>query len=253
MKIFREIRVRMLKENKLTRYLIYGIGEIILLVIGILIAVAINNWNINKTHQNREIKYLKNIKLDLRKDLASLKFNLEFRKRKYKGINKLIGQINGQPIEDVTELTINVFHSLMEERFTPNNSTYNELANSGNLNLITNDTIKILLLELEENYKTNNFGIEHETHDYREFISKPLFKFIKAKQLIPVYSGEKTIKQQHITKANFAKLFKSQEYENGLVITNLITLDLIGLYETMEIKSKKIIKLIEIQLEQFEK
>ncbi|MFT4747415.1 MAG: hypothetical protein ACI8XG_001494 [Congregibacter sp.] len=48
MKLFRRIRERLLQENKLIRYLIYGIGEITLVVIGILIAVAINNSNIEK-------------------------------------------------------------------------------------------------------------------------------------------------------------------------------------------------------------
>jgi hypothetical protein len=58
-------------------------------------------------------------------------------------------------------MTVNIANSLMEERFTPNNSTYNELASSGNLNLISNDTIKTLLLELEELYKKNDFAIDH--------------------------------------------------------------------------------------------
>jgi hypothetical protein len=102
MKLFRKIRERLLKENKLTRYLIYGIGEITLVVIGILIAVAINNSNIEKIDELKETKYLNNIKLDLQKDLASLDFNLTLRKERYRGTSKLISQINGQPIENLT-------------------------------------------------------------------------------------------------------------------------------------------------------
>lgn len=44
-KFFRKIRQRMFTENKFGKYLIYAIGEIILVVIGILIALQINNWN----------------------------------------------------------------------------------------------------------------------------------------------------------------------------------------------------------------
>ena len=248
MKIFRKIRVRLLKENKLTRYLIYGVGEVILVVIGILIALAINNWNIDKTNKIQETKYLINIKLDLLKDLASLKYNLNFRKVNYLGTKKLISQINGQPINDITELTINIANTLNVERFAPNNSTYNELASSGNLNLISNDSIKILLLELEEQYKRNNFGIDHETFDYREYISKPIFKHKNTAQLFHVLLGEKTTQQLGISKSDFDNLFESSAYKNGLVITNLLTLDFIGIYETIESKSKKIIELIEIEL-----
>jgi hypothetical protein len=70
--------------------LIYGIGEITLLVIGILIAVAINNSNIEKIDKLKETEYLKNIKLDLQKDLVSLDLNLTLRKERYSGTSKLI-------------------------------------------------------------------------------------------------------------------------------------------------------------------
>lgn len=45
MKFFRRIRHRLLNANKLGNYLLYAIGEIVLVVIGILIAIQINNWN----------------------------------------------------------------------------------------------------------------------------------------------------------------------------------------------------------------
>ena len=51
-KFFRKIRQRLLTENKFSKYLIYAIGEIILVVIGILIALQINNWNENRKLNN---------------------------------------------------------------------------------------------------------------------------------------------------------------------------------------------------------
>ena len=48
-KIFRTIRQRMLTENRFSRYFIYAIGEIVLVVVGILIALQVNNWN-NAAH-----------------------------------------------------------------------------------------------------------------------------------------------------------------------------------------------------------
>jgi hypothetical protein len=47
-KFFRKIRQNLLSENKLSKYLLYAIGEIMLVMIGILLALSINNWNENK-------------------------------------------------------------------------------------------------------------------------------------------------------------------------------------------------------------
>ena len=44
-KFFRRIRLKLIDERNLTRYLIYAVGEILLVIIGILIALQINNWN----------------------------------------------------------------------------------------------------------------------------------------------------------------------------------------------------------------
>ncbi len=239
----------MIPESRFGRYFFYAIGEIVLVMIGILLALQVNNWNIDRTDRIEEVKYIKNIKLDLQKDLKSLTYQIQFRKKKYEGTKKLISQLNGMPIEDVTELTYNVINTIMEERFTPNNTTFAELESSGNLNLISNDSIKILLLELQEIYKRNDFGIEHETYDYREYISKPIFKNINASQMIPVFMGEKTIQEQNISKDSFLNLFQNPEYRNGIVIMNLVAQDFILIYESIENKSKKIIELINKEYE----
>jgi len=70
-KFFGKIRQKLLSENKIGKYLKYAIGEIVLVVIGILIAVQINNWNNHKQQVQREIIYLKEIFISLNSDLKN--------------------------------------------------------------------------------------------------------------------------------------------------------------------------------------
>ena len=71
-KLFRNIRKKLLSEGKTNNYLKYAIGEIILVVIGILIALQINNWNQNRIENNRARKLLKNMVEDLATDTLML-------------------------------------------------------------------------------------------------------------------------------------------------------------------------------------
>jgi hypothetical protein len=76
-KFFRKIRQKMLTENKLSKYLIYAIGEIILVVIGILIALQINTWNKNKQLRLAELETLSEIQVALTQDVSVLSSNLK--------------------------------------------------------------------------------------------------------------------------------------------------------------------------------
>ena len=67
-KFFRKIRQNLINEGKTTRYFKYAIGEIVLVVIGILIALQINNWNEARKATTQEITLLKNIQQDIELD-----------------------------------------------------------------------------------------------------------------------------------------------------------------------------------------
>ena len=71
-KFYRKIRQRLLSENKFGKYLIYAVGEIVLVVIGILIALQINNWNENKKSKNQLNNIYNEVKLNLRSDLSNI-------------------------------------------------------------------------------------------------------------------------------------------------------------------------------------
>jgi len=88
-KFFRKIRQKLLSENKLSKYLIYAAGEIVLVVIGILIALSINNWNEDRS-KKEQLKYIYQTVLeDLNTDLNNLKVPIAF----YQNLDTTITEI----------------------------------------------------------------------------------------------------------------------------------------------------------------
>ena len=72
LKFFKKIREKLLMENKTSRYFKYAFGEIILVVIGILIALQINNWNEIRKNNTKRINYQRSLINDINKDIASI-------------------------------------------------------------------------------------------------------------------------------------------------------------------------------------
>jgi len=91
---FRKTRRKLADDNKFFKYSRYAIGEILLVVIGILIALSINNWNQVQSNKQLERNYLKNFQLDLKTDSLCIARNYETldneKKVGLKLINKLL-------------------------------------------------------------------------------------------------------------------------------------------------------------------
>ena len=88
-KFFRRIRQQLLSEGNTGKYLKYAIGEIILVVIGILIALQVNNWNEGKKIEQEQLLFLNTLKEDLNNDLEQLDQILTFQQEKLDTINVL--------------------------------------------------------------------------------------------------------------------------------------------------------------------
>ncbi|WP_338359028.1 DUF6090 family protein [Yeosuana marina] len=146
-KFFRKIRQKMLIENKFSNYLIYAIGEIILVVIGILIALAINNSNQNRVIQKKEQTYLNGLKAEFQTSKFKLSELIKINKSNFYGAKKLLEDIsnkNESPSEkQFSELLLNTFSS--DISFNPNNSLLSEMISSGSLKDISNTTLRIKL------------------------------------------------------------------------------------------------------------
>ena len=77
-KIFRKIRQNLLMENKTSKYFKYAIGEILLVVIGILIALQINNWNEKRLKQEQLISVYERTLTDIDNNIQELSANLDY-------------------------------------------------------------------------------------------------------------------------------------------------------------------------------
>ncbi|HQU41083.1 MAG TPA: DUF6090 family protein, partial [Chitinophagales bacterium] len=126
-RIFRNLRSRLIGGGAFRKYLLYAIGEIVLVMIGILLALRVNNNNIARVEHERETKYLQNIRLDLDKDVENLTFLIDFRADRIQSLDRLITYCDGIQPQDPDSLALDVIMSLYEYWFNPSNVTVKDL------------------------------------------------------------------------------------------------------------------------------
>jgi len=156
-KFFRKIRKNLLNEGKTTKYFKYAIGEILLVVIGILIALSINNWNETRKSIASEKRYVSDLIQDLKNDSINLNRLDMFLKSKYASKLKIVPLLQGNKVAiDSIE-----FHFAsqwrIQGRFTPTNITIEELKNSGSLNIIRDINLRRQIVSLYNSYSIESF------------------------------------------------------------------------------------------------
>jgi len=166
-RLFKKDKKKFINSRKIRNYLAYSIGEIILVVIGILIAVYINNWDLNQLKQDNGVKALKIVK----RDLQTEKYVLEDFKKRYSYTRKyLIDILYNNKTDNLDSLKFH-FGPYVHYKM---NSEYISLKSSGKLNLISNSKLRSKLVnfyevyysiykELEEEHK---FFIDKRVNDY---------------------------------------------------------------------------------------
>ena len=159
---FRKIRHQLFTNNKFSKYLLYAIGEIVLVVIGILIALQINNWNNQKLLNKAEVKSYKNIKRQIIEDKTELTqikgFNNYFKKSSELA-NKII---EVQDYNKVDSLALMAMGLSLYTDFHSSGNIYETLVNSGDIKLLKNAEIPSKLQKLEMTYiNVNNLEDIH--------------------------------------------------------------------------------------------
>ena len=146
----------MIKEGNLKRYLLYAIGEILLVMIGISLAFQVGNWDNNRIKKNAEIRFYENIKEQIIDDKELIASQVEYNNyymAEYKYAYEII-EVNDRSKLDT--LGIIIRHFTQYSDFDKEGNIYETMVNSGEVKLLRNIEIVNGIRELEEIYNYVN-------------------------------------------------------------------------------------------------
>jgi hypothetical protein len=249
----RRIRRNLINENKPNIYLIYAIGEVVLVVFGILIAFQIDNWNESRKTESVELRYLERLKTDLIQD--SLYFNeriVESRK---------IIESNSEAIKTAYQNQRNIkdFQDLLNlsafsaEYLTIQDNSFVEMTSGGKLNILKNEQLKI---ELIRYYKLSNVAAKHikEYNDYSVTLltylnnSNPLFKYRPNSVIRKIFNDEKMFNDSDWEFINDPTSDKFRTLENCLLTYVTKQYAFLRYFFDLGSESKLVIELIDEEL-----
>ena len=256
-KFFRKIRQRLLTENKFSKYLLYAIGEIVLVVIGILIAVKVNTWNESQKEKTIETRALLNLRSEFVENNDRLDNLLQIKLLQATTIRTYLELISNDTIPIKTKIKASVPGNY-GRTWSATYDVLNSLLSSGEIEKIKNDSLKSLLtswnvpvtefiqteprllskLEDRSNYLTSKiyFNVAGEgTEDYKNFPEK-------------YYPNNTEAKNE----AQMASFINTMEYFNLFSETQNILIIQLMIGKRIQRSNATIIQLIDLELQESE-
>ena len=244
---FRKIRKKLADDGKPLKYLRYAFGEILLVVVGILIALNINNWNENRKAEKLELKILKELKGEFTKNQVELDSAIAAHQL-IKDISKELSEIIGQEsvITDIEKFNKLASITIFPPKYDPSDGVLNAVISSGDLSLFENDELKYSLSSLSGLIKRYEHWVEV---DYNNIIaSGPIIIERYSLRNFPFVA---TLGQSKF-EGNPHQLSRSLEFESYVVLrwNNAGTLKsfAVDIYEEQD----KIIQLIDAEIQRLE-
>jgi len=219
---FRKLRR---KEMKSTKYLKYAVGEIFLVVTGILIALAINNWNQGRLGQIEEKKLLENIRVDFQEATRTLRSLNKRREESIQNFHMLMEALSIGDSANIAHLDSLLGKSIFTPTYNGKNSSLAIIINSGKINLIKNEELKSLLLKWPQQVEDMTEGEQDaKMLTYDTWI--PLISaytssndwFINGEfsNVLPFKKRKTTVKK------NYKGLFEDDQFENTITMLELL-------------------------------
>jgi len=144
LRFFRKLRHQLILSGQSRKYLLYVVGEVLLIVVGILIALTINNRNETRLTRQKEQVYLAGLENEFQTSRVKLQELIKVNRSNYEGAKRIIGYIDRpDSLPDERTLSHLLYQSLAYDLYyTPNNSLLGEMINSGSLKDLSNDELR---------------------------------------------------------------------------------------------------------------
>jgi len=236
-KFFRRIRQRLLSENKFSKYMLYAIGEIVLVVVGILIAIQLNNRNTakNKHLKIEDLKY--KLVREVSENINSVNEN-EIRKAKIMSnkISELLDFI-GKPDEIYNKKRIDslLLFSTVDYDLTLNLNTLTEAKANGEIFLLTNDSLRNALNHLLKFEKFVQEKIVIINSDNNNFNLPYYYKNMNFRNLMvesQKFDLEK-VEFSRLEENDYVRILTDREFENLVTMRYNYAIVMLNLFEEM--------------------
>lgn len=167
-KFFRKIRQNMIKENKVSKYMLYAIGEIVLVVIGIFIALQLNTWKENNKNYNESRLFTIRLLDEIKGNILITNLEIERENGQIKSFEQILNMF-GEDYKNTNPRTLDslIYYAIGSNSIDINLGTISEGLNTGKISLIQSDTLRSSLysfptlideIKVSEKLNTNDFN-----------------------------------------------------------------------------------------------
>lgn len=247
-KFFRHIRQRMIKENRISKYLLYAIGEIVLVVIGILIALQINNWNQQRQQNDQEKIYLEDLKRDLIFDIETLDDKAAQNETAIENVTKVLTLISSKTdfsVEDKLKLYVLLDPLCSESYFIPEQGTIHQIEASSAGDYIQNKALKDQVFRYYSSREREGKNMEHSIQLYQHHYITPNVLSIGVDPALSEVAFNGTY---DLESTDFSSLLKNKQFITALFIKKSASTKQNKMYQRAQKEAEQIIALIDDEL-----
>ncbi|MEO0572895.1 MAG: DUF6090 family protein [Bacteroidota bacterium] len=223
-KFFRRIREKQLLEGRVSKYLLYAIGEIVLVVIGILLALQINNWNdLNKERQKERI-YLESLESEFRTNLETLNQVIASCNKLDVQLGEILTFFDTQKSDTATPefIALSLGKCLSYEVvYTPTTGVQKDLISSGNLKQIGNAHLRQQIASFETSLETIKKQ-ESKSLDLKKDITKSINGIISMRSIFKLV-GNPIPGNSKFEQLDIKPVFDNMALENNFILYQAIT------------------------------
>lgn len=252
LRFFRQIRQRLIVENRFSKYLIYAVGEIVLVIVGIFIALQVNSWNEDRKLRSTEESILVNLSSEVNANVSILDSIIQKRKDVLTA-GRLILEQSGPNADwnsniDFDSLLFKVI--LSGWKFFPESGVVTDVLSSGKLNVIQNDSLRFLISSLPAKIALLNDEDDTYRMDLHGYFvpffsgNYPIRRIVEKRGLF----GRSMDLGPTIFQTKPASILRNEELEGVITIQTIWTNTAIGLYNRQMKDYQQILKLINQEL-----
>lgn len=259
-KFFRNIRYHLMNENKTGKYLKYAIGEIVLVVVGILIALYVSNWNQLNQKKSTELLYLTNLLDDLRDQHKSIETQLAQEQSFFEATANIIKDFEeDKSLELGKEFYKQATHLGARRTFVITDATYTDLISSGNISILQQAEFKNKLIKFYQELERVEKIIQNNNSLLVDQIYLPTFQEF-GYEFYPdfpsVFDGNTTLhenmvlpgyetKLEEISRASLSKDENLLKFMNAINLRNTLAIGHFVFLKNAQAKTNELIEDLE--------